>query len=224
MFRRAKNLRLPTAPSRQYATSGSTFVNSQGPLPRRSARATESDDDDIPENPLDTSVHSRKSLITRPPITARRRWLDKSPSRSEYAPAVARRASPVRSIVSLTNRRSRSPGSSKGPNSVVSGGMEGGKLWMALKEVGFSRQAKNSWGLDYTGLLNYYPIYCALPYYLAYVRSMISCISYTSHGLYWKCGLLWVAIILPSHPVRDNKVWGSGYEEQEKVFVEIVFC
>jgi len=137
---RAKNLRLPTASSRQYVTSSSAFPSSHHLLPRRSARAIESDAEDIPEKPLTTSGHPRTSLITRPPITARRRWPDKSPSRSEYAPSVTRQASPVRSVASLMNRRSRSP--SKAPSSVVSGGNEGGKLWMALKEVSHSRQAK----------------------------------------------------------------------------------
>jgi protein SFI1 len=141
---RAKNLRLPTAPSRQYVTSSSPFTSSQNPPPRRSARALESDDDNVPRNPLNALGQSRTSLITRPPITGRRRWPDKSPSRSEYAPSITRRTSPVRSIVSLANRRSRSPASLKGPYSVASDGIEGGKLWMALKEVGLSRQAKNS--------------------------------------------------------------------------------
>ena len=143
--RRAKNLRLPTASSRQYVASSSVFPNSHHLLPRRNARAIESDADDVPEKPLTSTSGSRlprTSLITRPPITARRRWPDKSPSRSEYAPSVSRRASPVRSVASLTNRRSRSP--DKGANSVASGGNEGGKLWMALKEVSLSRQAKGS--------------------------------------------------------------------------------
>jgi protein SFI1 len=134
--RRAKNLRLPTASSRQYVASSSIFPSSLL-LPRRSALAIESD---APEKPLtSTSGHPKTSLITRPPITARRHWPDKSPSRSEYAPSVTRQASPVRSVASLMNRRSRSP--VKGPSSVVSGGNEGGKLWAALKEV---RQAKGS--------------------------------------------------------------------------------
>lgn len=142
---RAKNLRLPTAPSRQYVTSSSPFTSLQNPPPpRRGARALESDDDDVPRNPLNTLGQSRTSLITRPPIIGRRRWPDKSPSRSEYAPSITRGTSPVRSIVSLANRRSRSPASLKGPYSVASDGIEGGKLWMALKEVGLSRQAKNS--------------------------------------------------------------------------------
>ena len=142
--RRAKNLRLPTASSRQYVTSSSAFPSSHHLLQRRSVRAIESDADDVPEKPLTTSgpSHPRTSLITRPPIAARRRWPDKSPSRSEYAPSVSRRASPVRSVTSLTDRRSRSP--TKGANSVASGENEGGKLWMALKEVSLSRQAKGS--------------------------------------------------------------------------------
>jgi len=135
---RAKNLRLPTASSRQYVTSSSAFPSSHHLPPRRSGRAVESDADDVPGKSLSTtSGHPRTSLIIRPPIT---RWPDKSPSRSEYAPFVTRRASPVRSVASLTNRRTRGPAS----NSVASGENEGGKLWMALKEVGLSRQAKGS--------------------------------------------------------------------------------
>ena len=141
--RRAKNLRLPTASSRQYVASSSAFPSAHHLLPRRSARAIESDVDDVPEKPLTTTStsgpsHPRTSLITRPPITARRRWPDRSPSRSEYTPSVSRQASPVRSVASRTSRRSRSP--AKGASSVASGGNEGGKLWMALKEVGLSRQ------------------------------------------------------------------------------------
>ena len=141
--RRAKNLRLPTASSRQYVASSSAFPSSHHLLPRRNARAIESEADEVPEKPsTSTSGHPRTSLITRPPTTARRYWPDKSPSRSEYAPSVSRRASPVRSVTSLMNRRSRSP--EKGANSVASGGNEGGKLWMALKEVSLSRQVKGS--------------------------------------------------------------------------------
>ena len=89
--RRAKNLRLPTASSRQYVASGSAFPSCHHLLPRRSARAIESDADDSPEKPLtSTSSHPRTSLITRPRDN------------------------------------------------------EGGKLWMALKEVSLSRQAKSS--------------------------------------------------------------------------------
>lgn len=226
--RRAKNLRLPTASSRQYVTSSSAFPSSHHLLPRRSVRAIESDTDDVPEKPLTAaSDHPGTSLIARPLITARRRWPDKSPSRSEYAPSVTRRASPARSVASLTNRRSRSP--AKGGNSVDSGGNEGGKLWMALKEVSLSRQAKGSWTFRYTGSLNYYLIYgfIALSYLPTYVlflfmQSMISC---SGDGLdwHWLRAQLRIAVILPSHPVRDDIVWGSGYKEQDKVFVESVF-
>lgn len=186
----------------------------------------ESDADDVPEKPLTTSGHPKTSLITRPPITGRRRWPDKSPSRSEYAPSVTRQASPVRSVTSLTNRRSRSP--AKGASS---GGNEGGKLWMAMKEVSLSRQAKGSWTFCYTGSLNYYLIYgfVALSYLPTYVLFSI-------HAIYdimyqsrcdelesFFCAELRIAIILPSDPVRDNEECGSGYKEQDKIYVKCVF-
>ena len=178
--RRAKNLRLPTASSRQYGASSSAFPSSHHLLPRRSAQAIESDTDDVPEKPsTSTSRHPRTSLITRRPITARRGWHDKSPSRSEYS--VSRQASPVRSVVSLMNKRSRSP--AKAPSSVASGGNERGKLWTALKEVSLSRQAKGSWTFWYTVLLNYYLIYgfavvLSTTYVLfLFMQSMISCIN-----------------------------------------------
>jgi hypothetical protein len=95
--RRAKILRLPTASSRQYVSSSSAFPSSLFLLSRSSALAIESHADDAPEKPLtSTSGHLKTSLITRPPITARRRWPDKSLSRSEYAPSVTRQESPVR--------------------------------------------------------------------------------------------------------------------------------
>ena len=227
--RRAKNLRLPTASSRQYVASSSAFPSSHHLLPRRTARAIESDADDVPEKPLaSTSSHTNKtSLITRPQITARRRWPEKSPSRSEYAPSVTRQASPVRSVASLMDRRSRSP--AKGASSVASGENEGGKLWMALKEVNLSRQNKGSWRFWHARSLNYYLIYgfIVVPsttnVLFLFMQSMISCINLdVTRYSFFSCAKLRIAIILPSNPVRDNEVEGSGYKEQDKVLVECV--
>ena len=103
-----------------------------------------------------------------------------------------------------------------------------GWLW---RKSAFPSKLKVHEHFVYTGSLNYYLIYALS--YLQHVYFFFYSCNLWYHasrcdGLDWEkvlflCALSRIAIILPSHPVRDNEVWGSGYKEQDKVFVECVF-
>jgi protein SFI1 len=69
---------------------------------------------------------------------------EKSVPRSEYAPSVTRQPSPARSIVSVPDsRRSKSPHIRRAPTLSSDAGIEGGRLWSAIKDLKQPRPPRN---------------------------------------------------------------------------------
>ena len=133
-LRRAKSIRLPVPSSRQLPNISRPRPLYAGALfPRSGSISSEAEDTQADEN--DVIVSTRRPLNRGPLIKQVRS--EKSASRSEYALSVGRRPSPVRSIVSLPDRRSRSPGK---PASVTETAVEGDRLWDAIRKAGQGRR------------------------------------------------------------------------------------
>ena len=130
LYRRAKYLRLP-ASSRQLPNN-SRLRPFASLFPRR--RSISSGDEDTQAEECD----ARRPLFNRATVTSKARS-EKSASRSEYAPSVGRQPSPVRSIISLPDRRSRSPGRSPSVAETVVGS---DPLWDTIRKVGLNRRQR----------------------------------------------------------------------------------
>ncbi|CAA7271758.1 unnamed protein product [Cyclocybe aegerita] len=138
---RAKCLRLPTTATRQPALRPAYSAPTSGLFPRRR-----------PPTPVDESHADETASVvsSRTPFVSRRRVecaiparSEKSPTRSEYAPSVTRQSSPVRSIVSMPDRRSKTPTSFNPPASIASSAVEGESLWTAIRKAGQTRRPRN---------------------------------------------------------------------------------
>lgn len=147
---RAKNLRLPTANSRPAITrSRPIYSGPRDVFPRRPVREptedSESQTSDTKIEPLREAYSPRSQTTSRLGKSPRPRS-ERSLVRSDYGAAVFdRQPSPVRSIMSMPDRRSRSPSFA---NVYVSPAPRenGGRLWAALKEIGPTRRPRNLWG------------------------------------------------------------------------------
>ena len=130
LYRRAKYLRLPASSPRQLPNI-SRLRPFASLLPRR--RSISSDEGTQAEE-----NDARRPLFNRATVTSKARS-EKSASRSEYAPSVGRQPSPVRSIISLPDRRSRSPGRSPSVAETVVGS---DPLWDTIRKVGLNRRQR----------------------------------------------------------------------------------
>lgn len=134
MYRRAKYLHLPTSSRLIPNTSRPRpFHPSVSLFPRR--RSITSEDENYQGEVNDAIVPTRKSLLSRSRLT-QQALSEKSAFRSEYAPSVGRQPSPVRSIVSLPDRRSRSPGKAV----LMTESTE--NLWDAIRKAGQPRRQR----------------------------------------------------------------------------------
>lgn len=133
MYRRAKYLRLPTS-SRLIPNTSRPRPFLASVFPRR--RSITSEDENHQGEVNDAVVPTRKSLLSRSYLT-QQALSEKSASRSEYAPSMGREPSPVRSIVSLPDRRPRSPGKAL---SVTETATE--NLWDAIRKAGQPRRQR----------------------------------------------------------------------------------
>ncbi|KAJ3505555.1 hypothetical protein NLJ89_g7354 [Agrocybe chaxingu] len=138
---RAKYLRLPTTATRPPALRPAYSATTSNLFPRRRP-ATPNDESNADET---ASVASSKT-----PFVSRRRVeratlarSEKSPTRSECAPSVGRQSSPVRSIVSMPDRRSKTPTSFNPPGSIANSAAEGESLWTAIRKAGQTRRPRN---------------------------------------------------------------------------------
>ncbi|KAF9480103.1 hypothetical protein BDN70DRAFT_877988 [Pholiota conissans] len=163
---RAKYLRLPAAPSRPVVTkSRPLYAGSMFPRrPPDLEQDTESQAEDLPEPskfPARTQFQSSRarsersvggseyrSETRRPTSTTRTSYLARtefmkpkprteSVPRSDCAASAAREPSPVRSIASMPDRRSRSPYSSCISEATLQTNRAagGGRLWLAMKDL-----------------------------------------------------------------------------------------
>lgn len=129
---------------------------------------------------------------------------EQSATRSEYAPSVARQPSPVRSIISMPDRRSKSPHLSRAPTSPGDAGNEEGRLWAAIKDLKQSRRPRNLWNRTLNlfvficmPLSSCFPVlvYCMLSYYDPAMMTITNCDS---------------TAILPNLRWQSNKWWVWG--------------
>lgn len=184
-FRRAKYLRLPTS-SRQLPPilRPRPLHSGVSLFPRRRSITSE---EDTHEEDVDVIVPYQRPALTHTSLVEEKAKPDNSISRSEYASSVIRQPSPVRSVVSMPNRRSRSPTSRRGPPSVTEASAGGDRLWDAIRKVGQPRPARRSRNIWLW--LIYWFIYCRYGYndYCIFV-------------------LLRITVVLPSNPVCNDKV------------------
>jgi len=135
LYRRAKYLRLPAPSSRQLPNiSRRPFA---GFFSRRRSISSEDEDTQAEEN--GALVPNRRQMFNRATATQKARS-EKSASRSEYAPSVGRQPSPVRSIISLPDRQSRSLGG-RSP-SVAETVVGSDPLWDTIRKVGLNRRQR----------------------------------------------------------------------------------
>jgi len=141
---RAKYLRLPPASTRQPLTrSRPLHSGSNDDFPRRYSRANKLDEH--PEERTASPHPPRYPYIPRAEFVKPTLALsEKSVPRSEYAPSTTRQPSPARSIVSVPDsRRSKSPHIRRPPTLSSDAGMEGGRLWSAIKDLKQPRPPRN---------------------------------------------------------------------------------
>lgn len=81
--------------------------------------------------------YPKNSFIPRTEFIKPKPRSERSVPRSDYALSAARQPSPVRSIASVPDRRSRSPYSARalGSTAQPKGAAEGGTLWSAIKDL-----------------------------------------------------------------------------------------
>ena len=166
LFRRAKHLGLPTS-SRQVplALKPRSLFSGTTLYPRR--KSFSSEDHDIQAEAANPVVPIRRPTLFRAPFIPKSRSSEKGEPHSECASSVTRQPSPVRSIVSMPDHRSRSPVSGSKPPSVA----DSDRLWDAIRRVGQPRRSRNTWLWSswFSLWLNYYLSYC-----LAFVSYMMS--------------------------------------------------
>ncbi|KAF4614733.1 hypothetical protein D9613_003001 [Agrocybe pediades] len=129
---RAKYLRLPAASSSRPAVTRSRplYSGTGNAFPRRAIRDSEDEESQTGEETLKDAFAARSRGARSPKPRSER-----SNPRSEYGPSIARQPSPVRSIVSMPDRRSRSPSRANVPSSPARSRNDGGgRLWTALKD------------------------------------------------------------------------------------------
>ncbi|PPQ78073.1 hypothetical protein CVT25_015607 [Psilocybe cyanescens] len=139
---RAKYLRLPAANSRPaIMRSRPLYTGTSDIFTRRTPRGLEDNESQV----SDTRVEPLKEAFIPRARTARspKPRSERSVVRSEYGASVARQPSPVRSIVSMPDRHSKSPSFASLHASPVRSREGGGKLWSALKDINQNRRPRN---------------------------------------------------------------------------------
>ena len=140
MFRRAKHLGLP-ALSRQVPPALKPRSLFSGALYAR-RRSFSSEDDETQAEDAKPAVPIRRPVLSRTPFL-KSRSSEKGEPYSERASSVTRQPSPVRSIASMPDRRSRSPVPGGKASSVADTASNNDRLWDAIRRVGQPRRPRN---------------------------------------------------------------------------------
>ncbi|KAH9484334.1 hypothetical protein JR316_0003815 [Psilocybe cubensis] len=139
---RAKYLRLPAANPRQPIVRSRPLYSGTSDIfarrPTRDADDTESQLSDARVEPLKEAFIPRTRRAKSPKARSER-----SVVRSEYGASAARQPSPVRSIVSMPDRHTKSPSFANVQASPVRSKEGGGRLWSALKDINQNRRPRN---------------------------------------------------------------------------------